>query len=101
MIKLHESLVEAERHVAEGQALLDAQRTHAAKFTRHGQEARGAEQLLVQFEVGLQTLIADRDRLRRLVASIESDWPQSESVNAYGPSWCAVRDRLVAIRQER
>jgi len=77
MTKLRESLVEAERHAEEGQALVDEQRAHVAELMRQGNDAGEAEHLLVQFEAVQETLIADRDRLRRLVANIESDWPQS------------------------
>jgi len=79
MTRLRESLVQAERHAAEGQALVDEQGAHVATLTRQGENAPDEEQLLVQFEAVQEMLIADRDRLRRLVANIESDWPQSAS----------------------
>jgi len=79
MTKLRDSLVEAERHAAEGQTLVDEQRAHVAKLTDQCQDARDAEHLLVQFEAVQETLIADRARLRRLVANIETDWPQSDA----------------------
>jgi hypothetical protein len=63
--------------VAESQALVDEQRAHLAKCTREGQDAWYEEHLLFQFEAVQEILIADRDRLRRLVANIETDWPQS------------------------
>jgi len=40
-----------------------------------GQDLRDAKHLLVQFEAAQQALIANRDRLRMLIANIESDWP--------------------------
>jgi len=46
-------------------------------LTRQGNDAGDAEDLLVQFEAAKEILNTDRDRLRRLVANIESDWPQS------------------------
>jgi hypothetical protein len=77
MRKLRESLVDAEYHSAEGQALVDEQRAHVVELTQQGNDARDAEHLLVQFEAAKELLNTDRDRLRRLVGNIESDWPQS------------------------
>jgi hypothetical protein len=77
MRKLRKSLVEAEYHSSGGQALVDEQRAHVAELTRQGNDARDAEHLLVQFEAAKELLNTDRDRLRRLVANIESDWPKS------------------------
>lgn len=74
MTKLRESLAEAERHASEGQALVDGQRAHVANsLTRT--RTRETKHLLVQFEAVQEALVADRDRLRGLIANIESDWP--------------------------
>ena len=77
MIKLRESLVDAERHAAQGQAVVDDQRAHVATLTRQSKDGREAKQLLLLFEAAQEALIAYRDCLRRLVANIESNWPQS------------------------
>jgi hypothetical protein len=77
MKKLRASLVDAEYYSAEGQGLVDEQRAHVAELTRQGNDARDAEHLLVQFEEAKELLNTDRDRLRTLVANIESDWPKS------------------------
>ena len=77
MTELRESLVQAEHHAAQGQAVIDDQRAEAAKLTRQGKDAQEAKQLLRLFEAAHETLIAYRDCLRRLIVNIESDWPQS------------------------
>jgi hypothetical protein len=70
-------LVQAEHHSAWGQALVDEQRGYVAELAQQGNDARDAEHLLSQFEAAKEILNTDRNRLRTLVANIESDWPQS------------------------
>jgi hypothetical protein len=70
MRKLRESLVDAEYHSSEGQALVDEQRAHVAELTRQRQDARDAEHLLVQFEAVQELLISDRDRLQSLLVGV-------------------------------
>ena len=48
MERLCESLLEAERHTVEGQALLDEQRAHVEELTRHGKDAREAKRRKVE-----------------------------------------------------
>ena len=76
MIKLRESLDQAERHAAEGQAVIDDHRAHVAKLRDQGQDAQDAEHLLRLFEAAQEALIAYRDCLRRLITNIEADLPQ-------------------------
>ena len=77
MTSLCESLVQAERYAAHGQGVIDDQRAHVATLTRQGEDGQEAKQLLRLFEAAQEPLIAYRDCLRRLIANIESDWPQS------------------------
>jgi hypothetical protein len=77
MTMLRESLVDAERYAAHGQAVIDQQRAHVTKLTQKGDDAEEAKQLLRLFVSAQETLIAYRDCLRRVIANIELDWPQS------------------------
>lgn len=62
---LMEQLTQAERHVAQGERLIERQRRVIAEFQRNGGDAREATRVLHQL-VELQDLhIADRDRLRK------------------------------------
>jgi hypothetical protein len=77
MTRVRESLVDAERYAAHGQTVIDEQRAHVAKLTQQGTDAEEAKHLLRLFEAAQETLFAYRDCLRRVVANLGSDWPQS------------------------
>ena len=77
MTMLRESLVDAERYAAHGLAVIDEQRAHVAKLTQQGNDAEEAKQLLRLFEAAQETLFAYRDCLRRVLANVESEQPQS------------------------
>jgi hypothetical protein len=69
-LRLAHHLVEAERHVAEGERLVEHQRRTIAKRRRGGHHTELAMQLLDEMEKSLQLQIKDRDRLRRECAGI-------------------------------
>jgi hypothetical protein len=63
--RLAQHLVEAERHVSEGERLVAHQRKTIEKRRRDGHHIELAMQLLDEMEESLRLHIHDRDRLRR------------------------------------
>ena len=73
-----EHLTEAERQVAEGERRLVRQRERIEQMASNGQEVRIARELLAQSEHTHTLQIADRDRLRDLLAACRTpDPPES------------------------
>jgi len=73
-----EYLTEAERQVAEGERRLARQRERIEQMASNGQEVRIARELLTQSERTHTLQIADRDRLRELLAACRTpDPPES------------------------
>ena len=73
-----EHLTEAERQVAEGERRLVRQRERIEQMASNGQEVRVARELLAQSEHTHMLQIADRDRLRELLAACRTpDPPES------------------------
>ncbi len=73
-----EHLTEAERQVAEGERRLARQRDRIEQMASNGQEVRIARELLSQSEQSHTLQIADRDRLRELLAACRTaDPPES------------------------
>lgn len=73
-----EHLTEAERQVAEGERRLARQRDRIEQMASNGQEVRIARELLSQSEQSHTRQIADRDRLRELLAACRTaDPPES------------------------
>ncbi len=73
-----EHLTEAERQVAEGERRLARQRERIEQMASNGQEVRIARELLTQSEHTHTLQIADRDRLRELLAACRTpDPPES------------------------
>src|SRR5688572_8671080 len=67
--RLAQHLVEAERHVSEGERLVAHQRRTVEKRLRDGHHAELPMQSLEEMEESLRLHIQDRDRLRREWAS--------------------------------
>ena len=69
---LEQRLAEAEIHVLDGERLVERQRTAIKERRRDGVEVTLATELLAMMEETLALHIADRDRLRRELASSAS-----------------------------
>jgi hypothetical protein len=65
---LTKPLALAERHVLEGQQNLDRQRALVARIEHAGLPTADAEALLRQYEAMQSIYIAERDRLRQVIA---------------------------------
>ena len=63
-VLLMQHLVEAERHVTEGEYHVRRQRDLVEKLSKHGHDTRQAEVLLAEFEQTLTSHKFDRDRMR-------------------------------------
>jgi hypothetical protein len=63
--RIAQHLLEAERHVSEGERLVEQQRMRVEKRRRDGHHTQLAIQLLTEMEESLRLRILDRDRLRR------------------------------------
>jgi hypothetical protein len=66
---LEQSLAEAERHVTEGERLLEQQRNNIEERRRDGHDVRLSIELLSEMEETQRMHIAGRDRLRNELAS--------------------------------
>jgi hypothetical protein len=65
MEQLTEQLTETERHIAQGERLIERQRRVVAEFQSNGGDAREATRVLNQLMELQAVHIADRDRLRK------------------------------------
>ena len=61
---LQEHLAQAERHVADGAAIIDRQKSLILELERDGHDTSRSRALLCQFEEIQQLHVADRDRLK-------------------------------------
>jgi hypothetical protein len=66
--RIAQHLLESERHVAEGERLVEHQRMRVEKRRRDGHHTQLAMQLLTEMEESLRLHLQDRDRLRQELA---------------------------------
>jgi hypothetical protein len=67
--RIAQHLLEAERHISEGERLVEQQRMRIEKRRRDGHHTQLALQLLTEMEESLRLHIRDRDRLRLELAA--------------------------------
>jgi hypothetical protein len=90
-----ELLIEADRHVAEGEQQLGRQCALIDRLAIHGHDTAKAEALLSQFQQIQAMHIAHRDRLRRDLDTPEPTW-RSALIGYPAAASLATRGRLPA-----